>query len=274
MLFVYDIPLDGLRFSKLRGFLERTELRQYIDIYMTNIRSNMRGPYGCCRWKFVQKINIYDFICANHTIFIMLSISHCVSLSMSWHFSGSVILKRAVFESYARVVFHWNTFGIETKANLRDLIAATGLVILLKLDRIINFSARVTSKFIGWPRKIIGHLFYTTSRFVHNFKSISEFKLELQSGNAQFRSKSTIFFSRVTLQFDVWPWNTIEHLFYATSICVHHFVAIDEFKLVLQSGNAQFGQNWPFFVSCDLQIWWMTLKKNRAPLLCHIKLCA
>ena len=145
---------------------------------------------------------------------------------MSWHFSGSVILKRAVFESYARVVFHWNTFGIETKANLRDLIAAAGLVILLKLDRIINFSARVTSKFNGWPQKIIGHLFYTTSRFVHHFKSISEFKLELQSGNAQLGQNGHFL--------TVWPcnltycfWKTIEHLFYATSIPVHHFVAID-----------------------------------------------
>ena len=33
-------------------------------------------------------------------------------------------------------------------------------------------------------------------------------------------------------------------------------------------------QNRRFFVPCDLEIWWMTLKNNRAPLLCHIKLCA
>ena len=33
-------------------------------------------------------------------------------------------------------------------------------------------------------------------------------------------------------------------------------------------------QNWWFFVPCDLEIWWMTLKNNRAPILCHIKLCA
>ena len=47
--------------------------------------------------------------------------------------------------------------------------------------------------------------------------------------------------SRVTLQFDVWPWKTIGHLYYATSNSIHHFVAIGEFKLELQSGNAQFG---------------------------------
>ena len=58
----------------------------------------------------------------------------------------------------------------------------------------------VILKFNGWPRKIIGHLFYTTSSLVHHFKPIREFKLELQSGNGQFGLKSTIFLA-------VWPWN-------------------------------------------------------------------
>ena len=68
------------------------------------------------------------------------------------------------------------------------------------------------------------------------------------------------FFSRVTLQFDVWPWKTIRHLFYATSSFVHHYVAICEFKLELQSGNAQFGSNstifravWPWNLTDDLE---------------------
>ena len=74
------------------------------------------------------------------------------------------------------------------KANLRDLIAATGLVILLKLDSNRQFFTRVTLKFDGWPRKLIRHVFYKTSSFVYHFISISEFKLELQSGNAQFGS--------------------------------------------------------------------------------------
>ena len=52
--------------------------------------------------------------------------------------------------------------------------------------------------------KAIGHLFYVASSFVHYFIAISEFKLELQSGNAQFGSKSMIFLSRVTLKFDRW----------------------------------------------------------------------
>ena len=33
------------------------------------------------------------------------------------------------------------------------------------------------------------------------------------------------------------------------------------------------GQNQLFFALCDPDIWWMTLKNNRAPLLCYFKLC-
>ena len=35
----------------------------------------------------------------------------------------------------------------------------------------------------------IGHLFNATSSFVPHFLAIGEFKLELQSGNAQFENK-------------------------------------------------------------------------------------
>ena len=69
------------------------------------------------------------------------------------------------------------------------------------------------------------------------------------------------FVTRVTLQYDVWHWKTTGHLFYATSSFVHHFVAIGDFKLELQSGNAQFGSNstifravWPCNLTYDLEI--------------------
>ena len=71
--------------------------------------------------------------------------------------------------------------------------------------KIGDFLCCVTLKFDGWPWKTIGHLFYTTPSFVHHFKSIDEFKLELQSGNAQCGSKSEIFCS-------VWPWNLTDDL--------------------------------------------------------------
>ena len=84
--------------------------------------------------------------------------------------------------------------------------------------------------------------------------------------------KFDVFWSRVTLKFDGWPSKTIGHLFYATSSFVHHFIAIGEFKLELQSGNAQSGSNSAISAPCDLEIWRMTLKNNRAPLLSNIKL--
>ena len=40
------------------------------------------------------------------------------------------------------------------------------------------------------------------------------------------------------------------------------------------SSNLKLDSNRPFFSPCDLEIWWMTLKNNRALLLCYIKLCA
>ena len=48
-------------------------------------------------------------------------------------------------------------------------------------------------------------LFYITSSFVHHLKPLGELKLELLSGNAQFRSKSAIFLA-------VWPWNIMDDL--------------------------------------------------------------
>ena len=68
--------------------------------------------------------------------------------------------------------------------------------------------------------------------------------------------------SRVTMKFDGWPWKTIGQLSFAVSSFVQHFIAIGELKLELLSGNAQFGSNS------------MTLKNNRAPLLCYFKLYA
>ena len=159
------------------------------------------------------------------------------------------------------------------KANLRDLIAATGLVISNWIQ-IFNFSARVTVNFDRWPQKTIGHCFFSTSSFVHHFKSIGEFKLGLQSRNAQFRVKIGDKLSRVTMKFDGWPWKTIGHLFYATSSSVQHFVAIGELKLELQSRNAQSGSNSTIFRAVRPWNLRMTLQNNWRPLLCYFKLCA
>ena len=65
---------------------------------------------------------------------------------------------------------------------------------------------------------------------------------------------------RVTLKFDGWPWKMIGHLSFAVSSFVQHFIAIGEFKLELQSGNAHFGSNstifravWPWNLTDDLE---------------------
>ena len=191
----------------------------------------------------------------------------------------------------------------------------TGVTVRKRLIwvKINAFFSGVTLKFDGWPSKTIGHLFYATSSFVYHFVAIGEYKLELQSGNAQSGSNATLlepcdleiwrmtfknnrapllcyfklcasfrshwwiqtgvtvrkrpiwvkfnaFYSRVTLKFDGWPSKTIGHLFYATSSFVHHFVAVGEFKLELQSWNAQSGSNltlfraaWPWNLTDDLQ---------------------
>ena len=158
--------------------------------------------------------------------------------------------------------------------------------IWVKID---DFFSRVTLQFDVWPWKRIKHLFYATSSFVHHFVAICVFKLQLQSGNAQSGSNSAIFRAlwpwnltddleqgksegfescdrpivqkrpvwvkigdvlyRVTLKFDGWSWKTIGHLSFAVSSFVQHFIAIGEFKLESQSGNAQFGSNLTIFLA-------------------------
>ena len=131
----------------------------------------------------------------------------------------------------------------------------------------------VTLKFDWWPLKIIGHLFYTTLSFVQHFKAIGIFKLEVQSGNAQFRSKLATFIPHALEKWRMNSKNNRAPLVAASSF-VHHFKAIGEFKLELQSGNTQFGSKSTIFLA--VWLWNLTddLENNRASLLRNIKLCA
>ena len=74
----------------------------------------------------------------------------------------------------------------------------------------------------------------------------------------------------MTLKFDRWPRKIIENICHVPKSYVSHLIAIHEFKLDLQSRNAQ---NRRFFCPCDLEIWWMTSKSNTSPLRCSAKLC-
>ena len=82
------------------------------------------------------------------------------------------------------------------------------------------------------------------------------------------------FLSLVTLKFDGWPWKTTGHLFHTTSsLCIISNPSVN-WKWSYSPEKLNLGQNWQFFVPCDLEIWRMPLKNNRAPLLCCFKLCA
>ena len=146
------------------------------------------------------------------------------------------------------------------KANLRDLVAAASLVILFKFDSNRLFFSLcdleiwwMTSKNNRTPL-----LYYI--KLCASFQNHRKFKLELQSGNAQFRSKSSIFCL-------LWSWNLMDDIKQGKS---------EGFDSCHQPNN--FASNWiqimDFFGPCDLQIWWMTSKNTRAPLLYYIKLCA
>ena len=102
----------------------------------------------------------------------------------------------------AHLILLWS--GEQGKSEGFD-ICDQPIILLKNWIHIINFSVHVTLKFDEWHRKTIGHLFCTTSSFVHHFKSIGGFKLQLQSRNAQFGSKLAIFCP-------VWPWNLMDDL--------------------------------------------------------------
>ena len=118
------------------------------------------------------------------------------------------------------------------------LIAAIGLVILLKLDSNRRFFKTV------WPWNLMDDPKNNRAPLLCYFKIFASFGRHwwIQTGVTVRKHliwvKIDDFFIRVTLKFDGWTSKIIGHLFYATSSFVHHFVAIDEFKLELQSGNA------------------------------------
>ena len=127
--------------------------------------------------------------------------------------------------------------------------------------KISAFLYPVTLKLHGWPWKTKGHLFDTA---LSNVPS-SEFKLELQPRNAQFRSN-------LVICCPLPPWNLMDDLEKQKGTSSILSWAIGEFKLELQSETPNSGQNLRIFLSP------VTLKfdrwpgKNKAPLICCFKL--
>ena len=142
------------------------------------------------------------------------------------------VLKSSLQDWFSRYLWRLN------KANLRDLIAATGLIILLKLDSNRRFISPCDLEIWWMTPKNNRALLQCYFKLFVSFRSHWWIQTGVTVWKRLIWVKIEGFFSRVTLKFDRWPWKTIGHLFYATSSFVHHLVAIGEFKLELQSGNA------------------------------------
>ena len=138
-----------------------------------------------------------------------------------------------------------------------DLTAATSLVTLLKIG--LKSSAHVTWKCDGWPRKNNRTPLPYYLKLCVSFQSHRWIQTGVTVRKRPIRVKIGDLLSHLTLKFDRWPRKTIGHLFYATSSFLHYFIVICEFRLELQSGNAQFGSKLTFFLSC------FTLKFDRWP---------
>ena len=107
------------------------------------------------------------------------------------------------------------------KANLRDLIAATGLVILLKFDP--------------------------------NHRFFSPCDLEIWCMASKDNRAPLLYYIKLCVSFQIHRWIQTE-------------VTLRKLSIRVEIGD--------FFVPCDLEIWWMTLENNRAPLLYyHQALC-
>ena len=57
------------------------------------------------------------------------------------------------------------------------------------------------------------------------------------------------------------------------ALCIISYPLVNS-NLSYSPETPNLGQIRRFLEPCHLEIWWMTLKNNRAPLLCHFKLCA
>ena len=135
----------------------------------------------------------------------------------------------------------------------------------------MDFSAHVTLKFDGWPQKRIGHPFFTTSSFVHHYKSISELKPELQQ-----TPQKLLGFYRTEEEF--WPdFTDIKHDYtqefnWSYSFFISKCPRTGKFRDVCYSPETlNWGQNWRFF--CPVWPWNLMddLKNNRAPVLYYVE---
>ena len=133
----------------------------------------------------------------------------------NWYIYTVIIHIQGFIKTFWCGIWNYN------KANLRDLIAATGLVILLKLD---------------W-----------------NCQFFSLCDLEISWMTSKNYRAPLLHYIKLCVSSQSPPW-------------IQTGVTVPKCTIRVKIGD--------FFVLCDIEIWQMTSKNNRAPLLCYIKLCA
>ena len=111
--------------------------------------------------------------------------------------------------SYAKQIGMLDCVHRRTRQIWGYLTAATGFFGFKSLI----FQPLWPRNFDGWPRKIIGHFFYTTPSFAHHFKTMNS---NWSHSHEMLNSGKQIgdFLSRVTLKFDRWLWKIIGHILY------------------------------------------------------------
>ena len=138
--------------------------------------------------------------------------------------------------------------------------------------KIGEFLSCLTLKFDEWPWKTKGHLFCVASSFVHHF--IGQFKLKLQSVNAQLGSKSVIYCPS-------WPWNLSDDLekqkgtssMLLQALCIISYHQWIQTKVTVRKCSIRI-KIVDFLSRVTLKFDGWPWKTKRAPLLCYFKLCA
>ena len=149
-------------------------------------------------------------------------------------FQNMLLLYENVFsdtQKYASWKMQWKYIILKIKANLRDFIAATGLVTLLKLDSnrrlfgAYDLQIQMTSQDNRAP--VLCYI-----KLCALFQSHQWIQTGVTGRKRSILVKiSAIILFHVNLKFDWRPWKTIGCLFYATSSLVCHFIAIGQHKL-------------------------------------------
>ena len=114
------------------------------------------------------------------------------------------------------------------------------------------------------------HLYYV--KLCLSFQSHWRIQTWVSTRKCSIRVKISYFLSRVTLKFDGWPWKTIGHLSMLHQALCHIPKPLVNSNWSYSPETLSSGQNRQFLVPCDLEISCMTLKNNRAPVLCSFKL--